>query len=44
MSKPIIAVDIDDVLADETSTILEFTNAEYGLNLTGITRLLTTAA
>ncbi len=34
MKKPIIAVDIDDVLAGENETMRVFINEKYGLNLT----------
>lgn len=34
MEKPIIAVDIDDVLSDENLAVLEFINEKYGLSLT----------
>jgi uncharacterized HAD superfamily protein len=34
MKKPIIAVDIDDVLFDENMAVLRFVNEQYGLSLT----------
>lgn len=34
MKKPIIAVDIDDVLSDENSSVLNFINEKYNLSLT----------
>lgn len=34
MKKPVIVVDIDDVLSDENNAVLEYINQAYGLRLT----------
>lgn len=34
MVKPIIAIDVDDVLADEKSSVMKFINEHYNLNFT----------
>ena len=34
VTKPVIAVDIDDVLSDTVPAFLAFTNKKWGLNVT----------